>query len=392
MRNPFTPNAGSRPPLLAGRDDLLEKFDLVVARVSAGRDEKGYIVTGLRGVGKTVLLGEFETLARSAGAVVVTHEVPRSSGAFTRRFAALARKALVEVSPAARWGERGRRAAAVLRGFKAQFDPAGGWTIAYDAADVEVADGVADSGDFSADLPDLVEALGEAAAAHEKVIVFLIDEIQHLNSVELSAVIMAKHRINRRRLPIVIAGAGLPQLPSLTADAQTYSERMFSWPSIGRLPDPDARMALLSPLGREGVSIDEAALSFIVDYTEGYPYFLQEYGRAVWDAAADSQITLRDAIDTQATVEAVLDQDFFSVRVAGLPDRELAYLQGLASLGAGEHAVSAVSAALGFDSPARIGSAQTRLADRGLVYSPRRGFIAFSVPQFDRYITRTFGA
>lgn len=208
---------------------------------------------------------------------------------------------------------------------------------------------------------------------------FLIDEIQHLDTSELSALVMAKHRINRRALPLVIAGAGLPQLPGLTAEAQTYAERMFRWPSIGKLPAADARLALLAPAQREGVAFDEDALSYIVEYTEGYPYFLQEYGRAIWDAADGSPITLQDAIDTRPTVEAVLDQDFFAVRVAGLPDRELQYLQAMASLGPGEHAGADVAEALG-RTAVQVASAQSRLIDRGLIYRARRGDVAFTVP------------
>jgi len=389
VRNPYTPNAGARPPALAGRDDLTDQFALVLDRVAAGRTEKGYLVTGLRGVGKTVLLGEFETLARDRGAIVIAHEAPKEAGALMRRFPGLARKALLEMSPAARWGERARRAAGILRGFKATFDPDGRWSVTYDAADIEDVEGVGDTGDFTVDLPDVLEALGEAVAAHQRLIVFLIDEIQHLETRELSALVMAKHRINRRSLPIVIAGAGLPQLPGLTAEAQTYAERMFHWPRIGQLPPEDARLALLTPARRQGVDIDEDALAFIVDYTEGYPYFLQEYGRAIWDAAEASPITLRDALDTQPTVEAVLDQDFFAVRVAGLPDAEIRYLQSMAGLGPGEHSGAEVAAAMG-KSASQVASAQGRLIGRGLVYRARRGEVAFTVPQFDRYVLRAF--
>jgi hypothetical protein len=390
VRNPYTPNAGSRPPLLAGRDQLLENFALLVDRVAAGRPEKGFVVTGLRGVGKTVLLGEFETIARSKGAVVVAHEVPKEPGALSRRFPAMARKALLEVSPTARWGDRAKRAASILRAFKAHFDPDGRWSITFDASDVPSVEGVGDSGDLTMDLPDVMEALGEAALAHQRIIVFLIDEIQHLDTSELSALVMAKHRVNQRQLPVVIAGAGLPQLPGLTADAKTYAERMFSWPKIGSLPPESARLALLTPALREGVGFEEAALSFIVEYTEGFPFFLQEFGRAVWDATEDAPITLQDAEIAQPTVEAVLDQDFYSVRVANLPDREISYIKAMSGLGAADQAVGDVATAMGVASASLIASAQTRLTDRGLIYSPRRGFVAFTVPQFDRYVRRAF--
>lgn len=390
VRNPYTPNAGARPPALVGRDELLDEFALLLDRVAHGRTDKGYIVTGLRGVGKTVLLGEFETLARDRGAVVVLHEAAKVPGALARRFPALARKALLEVSPAARWGQRARRAAAILSGFKGQYDADGRWTVSIDLDDVGPVEGVADSGDFVTDLPDLVEALGEAAAAHQRIVVFLVDEIQHLDTAELSALVMAKHRINQRGLPIVFAGAGLPQLPALTAEAQTYAERMFRWPRIGRLDAREARLALLTPASREGVEYDEDALDFMVSYTEGYPYFLQEYGRAVWDAAAGSPIGLPDARDTRHTVDAVLDQDFFSVRVSGLPNREVTYIRALAALGPGEHTPAAIARAMNRGSSTELGSATTRLVERGLIYKTRRGYVAFTVPQFDRYLRRAY--
>jgi hypothetical protein len=390
VRNPYTPNAGARPPALEGRDELLNDFRVLVQRVLAAQTDKGYFVTGLRGVGKTVLLGEFRTTAVDLGAVVVEYEVPKLGGGLTERFAALARKALLEVSPSARWNERAKKAAAVIRGFKGRFDPEGGWSVTYDATAAEAAEGVGDSGDFVADLPDLIEALGDAAAAHQRAIVFLIDEIQHLSTAELSAIVMAKHRINQRSLPIVIAGAGLPQLPELTGDAQTYSERMFRWPVIGRLDDRFARLAILAPATRAGASFDEDALAHIVAYTEGYPYFLQEYGRAAWDAAEATPITITDVRETQATVEAVLDQDFFSVRMAGLPEREVDYVRALATLGPGEHSQASVAKVMGRHSASELGSATPRLVDRGLIYKTKRGQVAFTVPQFDRYVARTF--
>jgi hypothetical protein len=289
------------------------------------------------------------------------------------------------MSPADRWKARARRAAGLLRGFKAQFDPDGKWTVTFDGADVE---GVADTGDFVADLPELVVALGEAAQEHGQVLVFLIDEIQYLGSDELSAVVMAKHQVNQRELPIVFAGAGLPQLPSLTSEAQTYAERMFSWPEIDRLPDPEARNAILVPARAAGADFEPAALDAIIAYTEGYPFFLQEYGKAVWNIADSSPITEADAREARHVVDAVLDQDFFSLRVGNLPDREIDYIKALASLGPGEHAPADIAKAMGARTSASIGTFSRRLTERGLIYNTKRGRVAFTVPQFDRYVAR----
>lgn len=390
LRNPYTPNAGARPPVLVGRAALIADFDLLLDRVAAGYTDKGYIVTGLRGVGKTVLLAEFEELARSKQMVVITHEVAKSPGSFSQRFPSLARRALLEVSPADKWKARGHKAAAVLKRFKGQFDESGRWTISFDPGLAGDVSGTADTGDFLSDLPDVLEALGGAAQDHFQTVVFLIDEIQYLSKDELSALVMAKQRINAKALPIVLAGAGLPQLPGLTAGAQTYAERMFNWPEIGRLPAPDARAALTGPASMEGVAWDDDALDYIVEYTEGYPYFIQEFGKAVWDAAEDPPITLADARVATSTVEAILDQDFFSLRVAALPDSELQYIKALASFGPGPHAPGEIAAAMGRTKSSQIAFSGKRLMDRGLVYSTKRGQVAFTVPQFDRYVLRNF--
>jgi hypothetical protein len=387
IKNPYTPNAGATPPELAGRRDVLDQFDLLLDRVAAGRTEKGLIITGLRGVGKTVLLTAFEASAETRKMVVIKHEATKTPGGFTRRFPALARSSLLRISPEDRWKDRARRAAGILRGFKAQFDPEGNWSLAYDVPDVA---GVADSGDFTTDLPELVVALGEAAQEGHQVLVILIDEIQYLSREEISALAIAKHQINQRSLPVVLAGAGLPQLPSLTAEAQTYAERMFSWPELGPLSRLEARDALLEPARKEGCSFDEDALDFIIEQTEGYPYFLQEFGKAAWQVAASSPITLEDAHLAAPIVDDVLDQDFFALRLAPLPNRELAYVKALASLGPGEHAPADVARVMGAKSSSSIGTFSKRLTERGLIYSSKRGQVAFTVPHFDRYVLRAY--
>lgn len=384
-RNPFTPNAGAPPPLLSGRDSLLEDFEVLLSRVGRGLTDKGMIVTGLRGVGKTVLLNAFEARAVSRGHIVIKVEASKEAGSFTAKFPALARKALIAMSPADRWKDRAVRAAGVLRGFKAQFDPDGRWALAYDGPDVT---GVADTGDFVSDLPELMIVLGEAAQQHEQVVVFLIDEIQFLARDELSALVMAKHQINQAALPIALAGAGLPQVPSLTIDAQTYAERMFTWPEIGSLGAEDARQAIAQPIAEAGFSIDDAALDYIVQDTQGYPFFLQEFGKAVWDAAHEPRATLDDAITAMSAVEAILDQDFFAPRLGGLTDLDLEYVRALASLGPGEHAPQEVAKAMGRTSSSQISSTAKRLVDRGVVYNSKRGRVAFTVPQLERYAVR----
>lgn len=359
----------------------------MLQRVELGLTDEGFIVTGLRGVGKTVLLNAFETLALERGCIAIKHEAVKQPEGFSRKFPSLARRALLEISPADRWRDRGRRAVAILRGFKAKFDPEGRWTVDYDVADVP---GVGDTGDFVADLPDVMVALGEAAQEQDQVLVFLIDEIQYLATDELSALVMAKHIVNQRSLPIVFAGAGLPQVPTLTAEAQTYAERMFSWPEIGPLAVDEARKALMLPAQAAGCLFAPEALDFIASYTQGYPYFLQEYGKAAWNVASSSPITVQDARDARELVEAVLDQDFFALRMGGLTDREFQYVKALASLGPGEQTPADIARAMGEKSSTKIGNFSRRLTEKGLIYSSRRGRVAFTVPQFDRYVARAF--
>jgi AAA ATPase domain len=383
--NPYTPNAGAMPPALTGRDSLLADFEVLVQRVQNGLDEKGLLVTGLRGVGKTVLLNRFRETANMLGAVVVAHEASKIGAVFAVRFGTLARRALLDVSPAARWKPRAAHAAAVIKSFGLTVDPNGKLSF---GIDVDPADGLADSGDLTMDVSDVVVALGEAALDHGQVVVFLFDEIQYLSSEELGAIVMAKHQVNQRRLPIVFAGAGLPQLPALAGTAQTYSERMFSFPVIGKLAAAEARMALTQPAADLGVLYEDEAVDHIVRYTDGYPFFIQEFGKAVWNLAASSPILRQDARAAERLVEATLDQDFFAVRADGLPAGELAYIRALAALGGGEHTQAEVAKQMGKKSSANIGAPVTRLIERGLVYRSRRGRVAFSVPQFDRYVTR----
>lgn len=387
LRNPYTPNAGARPPELAGRESVLHEFEFLLDRIADGRTEKGLIITGLRGVGKTVLLSEFEALAQQRNMVVVRYEAAKSDGDFERKIATLARRALLSISPQDRWRDKAKHAAGVLSGFKAQWDPEGRWTLGYEGPSVA---GLADSGDLVSDLPDLICAVGEAARDHGRALVLLLDEIQYLRSEELSAIVMAKHRVNQLALPVVLSGAGLPQLPGLTAEAQTYAERMFTWPELGPLPTAAAKRALEGPAESEGASFDSAALNTILDYTEGYPYFLQEYGKAVWNAAATSRITEADALAARPVVEEVLDQDFFALRVGSLPDQELAFVRALASFGPGSQSPGDIARAMGRAGSSEVGSFQRRLTEKGLIYSEKRGRVAFTVPQFDRYVLRTF--
>ena len=384
--NPYTPNAGAPPRYLAGRRAEVDEFRILLQRLARGYTEQSVIVTGLRGVGKTVLLREYEKIALDEGWVAVDAEVSKNT-AFASQMANLARRALFRVSPKARWGARARSAAATVKSFSLTVNPDGAMTA---GLDVEPEHGQADTGNLNEDLADVFEALGEAARERESGVVFLFDEIQFLSKPELEALIGAVHRTVQRQLPITFAGAGLPQLPGLAGDAKSYAERLFKFPVIGELPPEAATEALVVPARDEGVDYDEDAVASIVAYTEGYPYFLQEFGRAVWNVAEGPVITAADTETAQALVEAELDESFFRTRVQRSTPEELRYLRAMAELGPDAQKAAEVAEVLGRTSE-QVAPLRARLINKGLLYTPRYGYAKFTVPQFDRFMRRYMG-
>lgn len=383
--NPYTPNAGAQPPALVGRDEELRAFEVLLARLLRGHTEQSMLVTGLRGVGKTVLLTRFQELAREGGWTTVEAEITKNSD-FGERMANLARRALLQLAPRDRWRERAVRAAAVLRSFQVTLRSDGGVTAGFD---VDPAAGFADSGHLDDDLTDVFVALGEAAQEHGSGVVFLVDEVQFLDAPGFEALIAAIHKTVQRQLPVTLVGAGLPQLPRLAGEAKSYAERLFRFPVIGRLSSEQACAALAEPARHLGVDFDPDALSAVVDFTEGYPYFLQEYGNALWDRIDESPVTARDVSLAQAAVEAKLDGGFFRVRVERTSELEQRYLRAMAELGPEPQRAKDVAALLGRTSE-QLAPTRARLIEKGLLYTPGRGLAAFTVPQFDRFMRRTY--
>jgi hypothetical protein len=381
--NPYTPNAGARPPALVGRDAELVAFEVLLDRMRAGHTEQSMLITGLRGVGKTVLLGAFEERAQARDWITVDAEITKSSD-FGLRMAQLVRRALLRIAPSARWRDRAERAARVLKSFQMTFEPEGKVSF---GVNVDAIEGFADSGDLGEDLTDVLLALGEAALEHNTGVLFLFDEVQFLSSVEFEALIAALHKTVQRQLPIILTGAGLPQLPRLAGDAKSYAERLFRFPAIGRLPHDEAAQALLTPAERLDVVYEPDAVEAIIEYTEGYPYFLQEYGKLVWDSAPRSPITRGDVIDARDAVEAKLDGSFFRVRAERTTDLQLRYMRAMAELGADAQPAKEVAALMGRTSE-QLGPTRSRLIEKGLLYTPGHGLAAFTVPQFDRYMRR----
>jgi hypothetical protein len=383
--NPYTPNAGAQPPALVGRDAELQAFELLLARMLRGHTEQSMLVTGLRGVGKTVLLTRFEELAREGGWTTVEAEITKNSD-FGDRMAGLVRRALLELAPRARWKERAARAAAVLRSFQLTARSDGSVTAGFE---VEPAEGFADSGRLDEDLTDVFVALGEAAQEHRTGVVFLFDEVQFLKITEFEALIAAIHKTVQRQLPITLVGAGLPQIPRLAGEAKSYAERLFTFPRIGKLSDEQAREALAGPAERLGVRFEPEALALVTRQTEGYPYFLQEYGSALWNQIEDPTVTADDAAIAQVAVEAKLDDGFFQVRVERTTELERRYLRAMAELGPEPQRSKDVAAMLGRTSE-QMAPTRSRLIDKGLLYTSGHGLAAFTVPQFDRFMRRTY--
>jgi hypothetical protein len=381
--NPYTPNAGARPPFLVGRDREIEAFDVLLTRMENGLTQQSMIITGLRGVGKTVLLGAFREIAEEHAWVALETEITKSGG-FAGRIARLARQGLLRLSTAERWRDRARRAAAVLKSFSVTFDPNGSVAL---SLDVDPLRGAADSGDLSDDLTDLLLALGEAVKESGRGVVFLFDELQYLQVGELEALITALHKTVQRGLPVTLVGAGLPQIPAIAGEAKSYSERLFTFPRIGELGRVDAVNALTVPAQERAVEFEDAAIEYIVDYTDGYPYFLQEYGSIVWDYAPASPITLLDVLSAQPLVEEKLDESFFRVRVERASQVERQYMRAMAECGSGPQSAGDVARKLG-TSVQRAAPTRARLIEKGLLYAPSYGLAAFTVPQFDRYLLR----
>jgi hypothetical protein len=383
-KNPFAPGAGTKPPALVGRDDQIESFGVLLERLENGYAERSMIITGLRGVGKTVLLDVFRDKAEARDWATVEWEVEKN-GPFAAKMAANVRRALLQIAPKSRWTDRVLRAASILKSFTLTFSTDGAMTA---GLDIEALSGVGDSGALPDDLADLFVAIGEAARDQGVGVVFLIDEIQFMRPPELEALIVALHKCTRRSLPITLVGAGLPQIPRLAGEAKSYSERLFRFPRIGPLDAAThAREAIVRPAEILGVALDTAAVDFVVEYTQGYPYFLQEYGRIVWDEAPASPITLADVESILPLVEAELDESFFRVRAERTTDLELRYLFAMAELGSDPHGATEVAARID-RTVEQAGPIRSRLIDKGLLYTPGRGYAAFTVPQFDRYMLR----
>ena len=384
VSNPFSPGAGSPPPELVGRNDILEETRVLLGRIKARRPEKSILLTGLRGVGKTVLLNEMERLAQRDGyrSILVEAHEDKSLAALP---APHLRRLLFDLNRMAGASDKVRRGLAVLKSFIGSVKVTVG-EVEF-GLDIEPERGTADSGDLEVDLPNLLTVLAEAAEERQVQVAILIDEIQYFNQAELSALIMAMHKMQQRQLPLVLMGAGLPILPGLTGESKSYAERLFSFPNIGPLSAADAAKALQDPVMAVGVEFEESALQEIFRLTQGYPYFLQEWGYQSWNHADQSLITLQHVQNATLKVIPRLDANFFRVRFDRLTPSEKNYLRAMANLGPNAQRSGDIASVLGVKITS-LGPVRAKLIKKGMIYSPTHGDMAFTVPLFDEFMRR----
>jgi hypothetical protein len=385
VKNPFSPNAGRRPPELVGRDAVLEEVRVACARVKSGRSAQGLMLTGLRGVGKTVLLNEARRIAQDQEyqTVLIEAHEDKPLGPLLAPFL---RQVLFEFDRVAGAGDKVKRGLAVLRSFVGTLKITVN-DVTY-GLDVEPAKGSADSGDIETDLPALFVAVGEAAVDRKSAVILLMDEVQYLSEKELGALIMAMHQVQQRELPIAFVGAGLPILPALAGNSKSYAERLFKFPDIGPLSAADAAKALREPALAAGVVFNEDALAEVFRQTQGYAYFVQEWGAQSWNIAKLSPITPDDIAAATPKAVAELDRSFFRVRYDRLTRGEKRFLRAMAEVGTGPVRTGDVASVLGVKVTS-MGPARAALIKKGMIYSPAFGDMAFTVPMFDQFMKRS---
>ena len=384
IRDPFSPSAGSPPPELAGREELRDSIHIAMERARIGRPAKSAMMVGLRGVGKTVLLDRLRMDAESSGIHTVRIEAPEGRS-LPALLAPQLRQALLRLSQVAAAKDYAIRGLRALAGFASKLKITFGDIEV--GMDYEPEPGLADNGDLEHDLQALLEQVGLAAKSAGTALVLFIDELQYVPEAQLAALITAIHRTEQRQLPVVLVGAGLPQLRGQMGNAKSYAERLFDFPAIGPLGPEAARQAIVKPLTDEGVSITDAALQKILELTQGYAFFLQQWGSHTWRAAQTSPIGIDDVDKASVTAIAALDESFFRVRFDRLTPTEKKYLRAMAELGPGPHRSGDIAAQLNKEVSA-LAPMRSSLIKKGMVWSPSHGDTAFTVPMFDAFMQR----
>jgi hypothetical protein len=378
INNPYTPNAGSRPQALVGRDQEIEQFRVVVGRLKRGATEQSMIIRGLRGVGKTVLLNAFEDQAESEGFLTYYHEMTPDSS-LVGEVARDAQAAMARLRLSARATKAIRDALAHLGTIK---------VIGPEGIQLSVDLRAADEGTIARDLSELLLQLGRAAADKGTGVVFLLDEIQFVKEVEYRSVITALHRATQKNVPVTLAAAGLPQIPRLTGEARSYAERLFSFPVIGSLSESDATAALVEPARQLHVAYEPKAIELGLAWTGGYPFYIQQLGKHAWNVASTTPITAADLEAAMPAAQKALDSSIYEVRIQRATDQERRYMRAMAELGSGPYRSGDVAAKLGRKT-SEVSVVRQRLLEKGLVYATEDyGYVDFTVPRFGEFMAR----
>jgi hypothetical protein len=385
VRNPYAPGAGQRPPELAGRDREIGQFEIVLERIARGRPERSMVLTGLRGVGKTVLLNSFRSMAMQRLWGTGKLEA-RPDQSIRRPVASALHMAVRELAPRHRAPERIDQFLGVLKAFAARDSRSQkGLAAVQLGIDVPALRGRADSGDLEVDLTEL---LTDAAAVAQDLgvgIALFVDEMQDVPPADISALCAACHELSQSNGPLIVVGAGLPHLPSVLSASKSYSERLFRYVPIDRLDRQSADIALLAPARREGADFEASALDALYAAADGYPYFVQAYGKVTWDVATRSPVTAHDVAVAGPVAESELAVGFFGSRYERATPAEREYMRAMAMLGDEPVPTAQVADELG-RKPSSVSPARDNLIKKGLIYSSERGLIAFTVPHFGRFL------
>ena len=383
--NPFSPGAGTPPPELAGRAAILDRSQTIFERTLSGFFNQGLLLIGLRGVGKTVLLGLIAQNAEALNLQLVQIEAPEGKR-IAELIAPELRRVLLKMNIGANVAEKSRRALQALKNFVGSLKI----SICDFEVTIEPEPGLADSGDLDSDLTALLLAIGDAARENKTAVVLLIDEMQYLQEVDLAALIVAMHKVAQKKLPVILIGAGLPQLVGNAGKSKSYAERLFEYPPVGALSFEDAQAAIQKPFRAANCELTFAAMQTLYKLTQGYPFFMQAWAYSVWNAA--SVCPVEEAVVLEVTNEVIqlLDRSFFRVRFDRLTPREKDYVFSMATLGEGPHRSGDIADSLG-RTMTSLAPLRSSLIKKGMIYSPAHGDTAFTVPLFDEFLKRTMG-
>ena len=383
--NPYTPGAGAKPPALVGREADLDEVALALTRASRGQHARPFIFDGLRGVGKTVLINEMEIQAIETGWITSGVIECNENDKLAPLVARMALHTLRRLSRGKRVTGGLKRAFGVLKAFSWTIDEKG----QHFRIDVDAITGTADSGDLAVDIVELMAEIGKIAAAQGSGALFLLDEMQFLGKEDLGLMSQAMHRVSQESMPVLLVGAGLPQLPLMLKDAKGYTERLFEYRTIGSLSRAASASALTIPAGRHGVTFSPEALDLILDASAGYPYFLQQWGQMVWDEAENNPILPEDVRAAEDLVDDALDRRFFHDRYERASDAEKMYMSAMADLGDDPRPSAAIAERLGMTTQ-QLSVRRKDLINKGLIYNPNEGRhdLDFTVPGFAGYVRR----